>query len=143
MYKFSSLSEQRLNGVAQPLQKIIRRAMEWQIMDFTVLNGLRSLEEQKEKVAKGYSKTMHSRHLPNKNGLAEAADIAPYPVNWQNKEAFHRLAGIIQASAASFHIPIRWGGDWDGDNDTRDQTFIDLPHFELQRYSPSKGSPLS
>jgi peptidoglycan L-alanyl-D-glutamate endopeptidase CwlK len=26
---------------------------------------------------------------------------------------------------------IRWGGDWDGDQDFRDQTFDDLAHFEL------------
>ena len=26
---------------------------------------------------------------------------------------------------------IRWGGDWDGDTDVKDQKFMDLPHFEL------------
>jgi peptidoglycan L-alanyl-D-glutamate endopeptidase CwlK len=131
MYKFSNLSEQRLNGVAEPLQKIIRRAMDWQVMDFTVICGLRSLEEQKQLVSKGFSRTLNSRHLANKNGYSEAVDIAPYPINWNDTHAFHRLAGIIQASAASFNIDIRWGGDWDRDNDTNDQSFIDLPHFEL------------
>jgi peptidoglycan L-alanyl-D-glutamate endopeptidase CwlK len=132
MYKFSSLSEQRLKSVAQPLQKIIRRAMQWQVIDFTVICGIRSIEEQKILVSKGFSRTLNSRHLPNKDGLSEAVDIAPYPIDWNDKHAFHRLAGIVQASAASFNIELRWGGDWDGDNNTYDQSFIDLPHFELK-----------
>jgi hypothetical protein len=27
---------------------------------------------------------------------------------------------------------VRWGGDWDGDRQLLDQTFDDLPHFELR-----------
>ena len=27
---------------------------------------------------------------------------------------------------------VRWGGDWDNDRDIMDQTFDDLPHFELK-----------
>jgi peptidoglycan L-alanyl-D-glutamate endopeptidase CwlK len=26
---------------------------------------------------------------------------------------------------------MRWGGDWDGDGDTKDERFFDGPHFEL------------
>ena len=29
------------------------------------------------------------------------------------------------------NIKIRWGGDWDSDNIMKDQTFNDLPHFEI------------
>ena len=131
MYKFSTRSQQRLDTVAEPLRSIIYHAMSLQIMDFTILCGVRSLDEQKELVKKGVSRTLNSRHLPNINGLSEAVDIAPYPINWNDHHAFHRLAGIIQSSAALNNTPIRWGGDWDGDNDTKDQSFIDLPHFEL------------
>jgi hypothetical protein len=30
------------------------------------------------------------------------------------------------------NIKIRWGGDWDSDNIMKDQTFNDLPHFQLE-----------
>jgi peptidoglycan L-alanyl-D-glutamate endopeptidase CwlK len=33
--------------------------------------------------------------------------------------------------AAKMGIKIRWGGDWDRDEELHDQTFFDLPHFEL------------
>ena len=32
--------------------------------------------------------------------------------------------------AAAEGIKIRWGGDWDRDNDLADQSFNDLVHFE-------------
>ena len=35
------------------------------------------------------------------------------------------------ATALGMGIKLRWGGDWDGDWQTRDNTFDDLPHFEL------------
>jgi len=124
---------QRLNTVALPLRSIIIEAMSFQIMDFSVLCGIRTLDEQKELVSKGLSRTLNSRHLPNKNGLSEAVDIAPYPIDWNNHQSFHRLAGIVQAAASLHDTRLRWGGDWDGDNDTNDQSFIDLPHFELRK----------
>ena len=33
--------------------------------------------------------------------------------------------------AVELGIRLRWGGDWDGDNELRDQTFNDLVHFEV------------
>lgn len=132
MYAFSSVSRRRLNTVDEPLRAIIQKAMDLQVMDFTVLCGVRTPDEQKELVSKGLSRTLNSRHLPNVNGLSEAVDIAPYPIDWNDHHAFHRLAGIIQAAAAIHNTPLRWGGDWDSDNDTQDQSFIDLPHFELR-----------
>ena len=29
-------------------------------------------------------------------------------------------------------LKVRWGGDWDGDFEFKDQNFHDLPHFELE-----------
>jgi peptidoglycan L-alanyl-D-glutamate endopeptidase CwlK len=131
MYHFSSRSQERLNTVSEPLRSIILDVMDLQVMDFSILCGVRSLEEQKKLVAKGASRTLNSGHLPNINGLSEAVDIAPFPIDWSDHHAFHRLAGIVQSAASRRNIKIRWGGDWDRDNNTQDQSFIDLPHFEL------------
>ena len=32
---------------------------------------------------------------------------------------------------ASMGVAIRWGGDWDKDNELKDNGFDDLMHFEL------------
>ena len=60
-----------------------------------------------------------------------AVDVAPYPINWSDKERFYFFAGYVKATADQMKIKIRWGGDWDGDTKVRDQTFMDLPHYEL------------
>ena len=39
--------------------------------------------------------------------------------------------GIVNERAKQLGIKLRCGGDWDGDTETTDQKFHDLPHFEL------------
>ena len=60
-----------------------------------------------------------------------AVDVCPYPIDWNNKERFYHFAGYVKGIADSMGIKIRWGGDWDGDTVFDDQSFHDLPHFEL------------
>ena len=43
----------------------------------------------------------------------------------------YAFGGFVKGVASQKGIKIRWGGDWDSDNDLHDQNFIDLPHFEL------------
>ena len=50
---------------------------------------------------------------------------------YRSTKHFYFLAGIIKAIANKRNIKIRWGGDWDDDNDFKDQHFNDLGHFEL------------
>lgn len=65
---------------------------------------------------------------------SRGVDLAPYPIDWNNHEKtrarFYVLAGVIKAVAFFLRVPIRWGGDWDGDMDFHDQDFDDLGHFE-------------
>jgi hypothetical protein len=41
------------------------------------------------------------------------------------------FAGFVIGTAALMGISIRWGGDWDRDTYTKDNSFDDLVHFEL------------
>ena len=59
-FKLSSRSLGRLDGVDEKLSNIVKRAIEYTTVDFGVIQGLRSVEEQKELVARGLSKTMKS-----------------------------------------------------------------------------------
>jgi peptidoglycan L-alanyl-D-glutamate endopeptidase CwlK len=42
------------------------------------------------------------------------------------------FAGFVKGVASQMGIPIRWGGDWNSDNNLKDNKFDDLPHFELK-----------
>ena len=132
-YHFSKFSEDKLAECKLKLQEIARGAID--IMDFTVITGKRSKEEQRKKYAKGLSKVRwpDSKHnVENECFKSEAFDLAPYPIDWQDEERFYLLAGVIITIAKQKEIDLRWGGDWDSDMDVHDQTFNDLGHFELK-----------
>lgn len=125
MAQFSRTSMQRLEGVDHRLQDLAFRVV-MDHHDCTVIYGLRTQAEQQRLVAEGLSRTMNSKHLTGK-----AIDLAPYPIDWNDTKRFYFFAGMVLAVAHSMGLKIRWGGDWDMDNDLNDQTFMDLVHFEL------------
>ncbi|MEK0326902.1 MAG: hypothetical protein QQN63_14490, partial [Nitrosopumilus sp.] len=100
------------------------------IADISLLQGARGEEEQNEYFAKGTSKVRWPNSKHN-SYPSMAVDIAPYPIDWDDRERFVYLAGIIKGIAATKDIAIRWGGDFNMNNDLHDQSFHDLPHFEL------------
>ena len=125
---FSLQSLSSLQGVDIRLQDLAFKVL--QIHDCKVTEGLRTEAQQRIYVAKGASKTMNSRHL-----TGHAIDMYPYPIDWNNFKRFYYFAGLVMATAYWMDVPIRWGGDWDGDNDLDDQNFNDLGHFEIPRGS--------
>ena len=119
-YAFGSRSLQRLEGIHPDLRRVMDRAIATTDLDFTVLEGLRSLERQKKLVASGASKTLKSRHL-----TGHAVDIAPHiegKVSW-DWPLYHKLAKVVKAAAAHEGVKIEWGGDW--------RSFKDGPHWQL------------
>lgn len=129
MYKFGKKSLERLNNKQfhPTLRQLMEKAIITSPLDFTVIETVRTKEQQTLNVKKGVSKTMESRHLPevNKSGYSEAVDIAPYPIDWSNIERFKQLAKHIKKTAVSMGIKVEWGGDW--------KTFKDYPHWQLKK----------
>lgn len=128
MPNFSGTSLARLRTCHPQLQALMTKTIT--ITDFSILCGHRGQVEQELAVKNKVSKV----HWPNSKHNAFpslAVDIAPYPIDWSDLQRFHDLAKIVIGVATEMGIKIRWGGDWDGDGDLRDQTFNDLPHFEL------------
>ena len=125
MFKFGKRSEKRLKGVDIKLQHILRRLIK--IMDVTIIEGVRSQERQDELVKKGASKTKYSKHITGK-----AVDLAPYPIDWEDRERFHYMGGMLRGIAHELDIKVRWGGDWDSDGEFKDNSFDDLVHIELK-----------
>lgn len=134
MPKFSSSSMERLLSAHPDLQRLFLEVIKR--YDCTVLEGIRTMERQRELVRTGKSKTLASKHLKG-----WAVDVVPCnPIDWsaQGQERMRHFAGFVFGVAAGIGMidRLRWGGDWDGDAMTRgdglrDQSFMDLPHFEL------------
>lgn len=128
----------RLEGVHPDLVRVVKRAAATSDLDFTVLEGLRTLDRQKQLKAQGATKTMNSRHL-----TGHAVDLAPMvggEVRW-DWPLYHRLAEIVRSASLAEKVPIRWGGTWKllsaltGPITSKNlsRTFPDGPHFELPR----------
>lgn len=127
-YSFGARSQKNIESCHAHIQDILRETIK--IVDFTVLCGHRGAEEQDKAFHEGRSKLKFPKSSHNVSP-SNAVDIAPYPIDWENKERFYHLIGIVKGIAYSKGIAIRCGGDWDGDGDITDQTFFDLPHIEL------------
>lgn len=114
-------SESKLAEVHADLVKVVRLAALTAPLPFVVLEGLRSVERQKQLVASGASQTMRSRHL-----TGHAVDIAPLGANGQvswDWPLYHRLAPAVKQAAEELGVKVTWGGDW--------ASFRDGPHWQL------------
>ncbi len=131
-FHFSQTSLDRLHTCDVHLQELMMTALKLTPMDFTILQGYRSIEEQRRLFSEGKTTLNGVDRISNHNHTpSRAVDIAPYPIDWNDMERFRFLGGLILGVAGSRGLRIRWGGDWDGDGSFKDQTFNDLPHFGL------------
>ena len=123
----------RLKGVDEQLVNIVKRAIEISEVDFTVLEGVRTLDRQRELYAQGRTApgkivtwTMKSRHIEGK-----AVDLVPYPLDWNDLEKFNKIKDAMFQAAREQDVNLRWGADWDGDGKYREKGEYDSPHFEI------------
>jgi len=125
MPRFGKRSKERLKGVDERLVNVANELVK--IMDCTVLEGLRTKERQSKLIAEGKSKTKYSKHIEGK-----AIDIAPYPIDWEDRERFHYMGGMARGIGHALGVTVRWGGDWDSDGEIKDNSFDDLVHVEIR-----------
>ncbi len=157
---YGATSLQRLGTAVEDLQTLMKRVGE--NFPNTILEGERTVEQQEKNVAKGVSKTMNSRHVRTPAEAVDAAPdplswpqaakllkrietVAGLMSDEQGAEVmalvegyvrevarWYYFGGFVLGTAEEMDIDIRWGGDWDGDRSLEDQTFHDLPHFEVK-----------
>ena len=136
-FNFSNKSKEKLRTVHGNLCEVCKRALSYGVMDFTIVQGVRSQAEQDKYYELGTSKVKwpNSKHNVRDEGeLAKAVDIAPFvngKISWKIEHCLV-LAGLVLGAAAELGVDIRWGGNWDMDGEVvTDQSFDDLVHFEL------------
>ena len=148
---FGPKSLAELAGVKPQLQRLAHRALALTAQDFSITDGLRTMAEQQELLARGATTTLNSKHL-----TGDAIDAVPFiggKPRWEWPPTYH-VAAAVQLAARELGILIRWGGVWDRTlNDLPTgaaqleeevnayvvrrkklgrRAFIDGPHFELK-----------
>lgn len=113
-------SKLRLRGVHKDLVEVVNRAIQLSDVDFTVLEGLRTLDRQKQLVASGASATLNSRHLTGH--AVDLGAVVGGQVRW-DWPLYHKIADAMKRAARELQIPIEAGADW--------KKFPDGPHFQL------------
>lgn len=161
MYYYGAASKAVLATCHPDIRVVMNEAIKY--MDLKPYEGIRSKETQAKYFAEGKSKldgfikkSKHQgREVPpevyeddkgagdytyNQAGepiISYALDVAPYPIDWNDKARFYMMGGLIRGLSERLYAEkkishvVRWGGDWDGDGKFTDQTFHDLPHIEL------------
>jgi len=130
---FGRDSSDRLETCHPDLQRLFREVV--QQVDCAILCGHRDQAEQMRVYREGLSQLWYPR---SKHNLipSMAVDVAPFHakkphVRWQDKDSWYFFGGYVKGVADQMGIRIRWGGDFDMDGNFRDQSLIDLPHYEL------------
>ena len=145
-YTYSSGSQAKLDTCHPDLIKIMTLALSWSKIDWGISEGHRSTERQHELFLQGKSKIDGINRKGKHNFKpSEAVDVFAYHPDLKTRRAIiyntdhlAYIAGLVDAAAAVLfkageitHL-IRWGGNWDSDGVIAlDQSFDDLPHFEL------------
>ena len=120
-FKLSQRSLDKMNGVNPKLVEVVKLAITKSPLDFSVSEGLRTVERQKELVAQKKSQTIKSRHI-----VGEAIDICVLvdgKANW-DFENYRKVADVFKECAKELNTKITWGGDW--------TSFKDGPHFQIE-----------
>lgn len=119
-FKLGLRSKMRLRGVHPSLVAVVERAIQLSTVDFTVLEGVRTRDRQRELVTAGASRTMRSRHI-----TGHAVDLGAMvdgQVRW-DWPLYYKIADAMKTASLELNIPIDWGGDW--------ESFKDGPHYQL------------
>ena len=150
-FNLSQRSLDRLVGVDERLQRVVKRAIELSKQDFMVLEGVRTRQQCMTNYGKGrtiaqcvakgvpaqYANpkaakvTWLNNPFASKHVSGKAVDLVPYPVDWYNLKKFDVIAQAMLQASKELGIPIRWGADWDADGKPRERGESDSPHFEI------------
>ena len=146
-YKLGKRSLSRLEGVNDDLVTVVKYAIGVTKQDFSVICGLRTIDEQRALVAKGASQTMKSKHIDG-----NAVDLMAYcdGGRWE-LNLYDEIADAMKEGAEAVGAKPRWGaawtiddlGAWEGSAENAMNSYIDIrrsrgrrpfidaPHFEL------------
>ena len=126
MDKISAKRLKEAHPLLQDLFKVVAKNA-----DIVILDSVRGRAAQELAFKRGHTKVHFGKSAHNYKP-AIALDVCPAPLKWEDTKPFIRLGKeFVLPIAKHLKIPIRWGADWDMDSDLSDETFVDMPHYEL------------
>jgi len=131
-------SKKNLQGVHPDLVRLIEESATDTPVNFTVTEGVRTVERQQQLYAQGRTVkglivttkdgvTKKSNHQPKADGFGYAVDLYASPagvVKVNDAKSLAVIASHIKKTAQRLGVKIVWGGDWTSPHDP--------PHFELR-----------
>lgn len=145
MFTFSQHSLRQLDNADGKLVKICYQVLK--LHDFKVNETYRDKAAQEAAFARGATK-LHFPHGNHNQLPSKAMDLFPFvggvfigfpdegrsqqsEANARCKAQWCYFGGLVLGTAASLGIALRWGHDWNQDDNLFNQSFVDAPHFEL------------
>lgn len=137
MPNFGKGSLNAISGVHPNLVKVLLTAIDTTPIDFTIVEGLRTVKRQQQLYAQGrtikgaivtYADGIEnkSNHQPKSDGYGHAIDFAPYingKLDWNNHANFKIIADHIVKVGESLGIKVVSGYYW--------KKPFDPPHIQL------------
>lgn len=137
-HKYGGKSTSKLLTCHEDIQHIAPIALARSPYDITLIHGYRDKALQDALFANGASKTPWPLSKHNNLEAGEpcslAIDFAPYinhAIPWDDTHIFALIAGVFMSVAIEFDVELVWGGDWDSDGSTKDQTLLDWGHVHI------------
>ena len=121
MPKFGTSSKLNLQSCHEDLQKVLNLAIKY--YDFSVIQGHRTQKDQTYAFDHGFSQAPWPTSKHNSTP-SRAVDVCPYPLDWDDKEEFCFMLGVIEACAKRLGVELIYGKDW--------KTLQDYPHIQLK-----------
>lgn len=146
MFVLSEKSLKNLNGVHADLVRVVKTAITITLIDFTIGEGLRTLERQKQLYKTGATHTLNGRHLTGH--AVDLIALVDKKERW-DWPLYYKIAEAMRLAAKQERVKIEWGGVWDKTMDQYDdvekealryiqrckirgkKAFTDGPHFQL------------
>ena len=153
MGAYGSASQQKLNTCHPDLVTVFQEVVKG--FDNTIIYGERTPTEQFELYKQGRKQDANgkwvivdkSKVVTYKDGTtnksnhnyspSKAVDAAPYPIDWKDTRRMDHFAGFVRGVAFRLKAEgkithnIRWGGDFNMNTEVKDESFMDLCHYEI------------
>jgi hypothetical protein len=154
-YRYGAASLSKFNRVLPTLVAVANLALNlsWQAggPDWSIVDGVRTIDQQANLVQGGASHTPKSAHLIQPSGFGEALDVRvylgpginPFPLRHDSAAVvreklarFEQVARFWFEAADELGFPLQWGNDWDVDGiptgrDPDEKGYLqDMVHFQ-------------
>ena len=134
MASYSTSSSDKLRESHPDLQTIFNYVIQY--WDNTIVTGGRNRIEQTDKYQRGLS-TVKYPYSKHNSVPSMAIDSVPYPSLYRSRENLIAYGGFVMGVASMLKAygavehELRWGHDWNMDDNLEDNDFDDTGHFEL------------